>query len=614
MPLYHLQALFVQYHSCYSLRKIGIYSGGKVKTIGGQFDLLESINKLTNLVHVTVEKAYVLMLSSTHNLPSVECAGEFHVDKAEGSLLGLRDLNILRGQLAIMSLDKIKCREEAYKGHLHLKKHVTKLELQWGSCKCASDTSWGFEVLDALKPHPDLEELTISGYPGARSPSWLDSGWLSRVQLICLRDCRRWEVLPPLGDLPLLKILEVRRMEELKTLGQELFGCAGFPNLETLLLERLPKLEWCHIDDNGVFSNLRHLSVSACPKLRVYPTYPRTLEHIAIMEKEDIQVKAFLRNSVEISRSFCCLVSSFFHVLHAHHLEFVEDMQIHVNENVVGMSRTVLGNLNSLKSLTIFGINRANTRSVLATLWDENGSTVLPSSLRRLCLKECYLEPSSFSKMLNSLSVLDTLSLEGCETVDNPCPPINIRMLKGLYIRRCYGITSFDVSEAFVPLEDMNIDRCPDLEYVPNLNDMPSLKKIFLRYCPQLLHLSNDGYQTTLKELTIESCDALPSLADLCGLVSLIKMRITRCSNFALLPNMDSFYSLRVLMIEHCPQLTSLPRSGLPVSLEAFVLHGCHPALNEQFQLKEGPDWDKVAALPGCIYSEQRGSSIWGKF
>ncbi|GJM97965.1 hypothetical protein PR202_ga14934 [Eleusine coracana subsp. coracana] len=279
--------------------------GGKVKTIGGQFDLLESINKLTNLVHVTVEKAYVLMLSSTHNLPSVECAGEFHVDKAEGSLLGLRDLNILRGQLAIMSLDKIKCREEAYKGHLHLKKHVTKLELQWGSCKCASDTSWGFEVLDALKPHPDLEELTISGYPGARSPSWLDSGWLSRVQLICLRDCRRWE--------------------------------------------------------------------------------------------------------------------------------------------------------------------------------------------------------------------------------------------------------------------------------------------------------------TTLKELTIESCDALPSLADLCGLVSLIKMRITRCSNFALLPNMDSFYSLRVLMIEHCPQLTSLPRSGLPVSLEAFVLHGCHPALNEQFQLKEGPDWDKVAALPGCIYSEQRG-------
>ncbi|KAK3134115.1 hypothetical protein QOZ80_6AG0545170 [Eleusine coracana subsp. coracana] len=457
MPLYHLQALFVQYHSCYSLRKIGIYSGGKVKTIGGQFDLLESINKLTNLVHVTVEKAYVLMLSSTHNLPSVECAGEFHVDKAEGSLLGLRDFNMLQGQLAIMSLDKIKCREEAYKGHLHLKKHVTKLELQWGSCKCASDTSWGFEVLDALKPHPDLEELTISGYPGTRSPSWLDSGWLSRVQLICLRDCRRWEVLAPLGDLPLLKILEVRRMEELKTLGQELFGCAGFPNLETLLLERLPKLEWCHIDDNGVFCNLRHLSVSACPKLRVYPTYPRTLEHIAIMEKEDIQVKAFLRNSVEISRSFCCLVSSFFHVLHAHHLEFVEDMQIHVNENVVGMSRTVLGNLNSLKSLTIFGINRANTCSVLATLWDENGSTVLPSSLRRLRLMECYLEPSSFSKMLNSLSVLDTLSLEGCETVGNPCPPINIRMLKGLYIRRCYGITSFDVSEAFVPLEDMNI-------------------------------------------------------------------------------------------------------------------------------------------------------------
>lgn len=86
MLMYHLQALFVQYHSCYSPREYGSSSMQNAKTVGGHFHLPESIHKLVNLVHVDVERAYVLMLSSTLKLPFVECAGEFHVNE-EGSVM-----------------------------------------------------------------------------------------------------------------------------------------------------------------------------------------------------------------------------------------------------------------------------------------------------------------------------------------------------------------------------------------------------------------------------------------------------------------------------------------------------------------------------------------------
>lgn len=608
--LIHLQALFVQYHSCYSLRiscsnkkKELKYLRGEVNTTGGHFSLPESISSLINLVHVDVEKAYTLVLSGMHQLPSVESSGEFIVDKKEKSLVKLQDLNKIRGELVVSSLENVKNREEAAKSHLDLKEHISKLELEWGSCDGAHDMDKGFEVLDVLKPHHNLNELTISGYPGVKSPSWLESDWLRRLKLICLRDCDRWEVLPPLGDLPLLRTLEVRRMEELKALGQEFFGHAGFPSLERLLLERLPKLDWCLVDNDQVLQNLRHLSVAGCPRLRVYPTHPRTLRHIAVLDQETIHVKAQM-DSVDLSRSFCTLVSSFIHVLHAHHLESIEDMEIYVN-GLVDTSTRVFNNLKSLKQLKIYGIKRANTCSIITTLWDENGGTVLPSSLRFLKLERCYLQPSSFSKLLKNLPSLGTLRLRECDTVEIPSLPVSLhqlRMLKQLDIYKCDWISSIEGSEALLSLEELKIDQCYDLESLPYLDEMPCLRKLHLYRCPQVMRLSKAGHQTALKELVVKCCDGLSSLGKLCDLVSLVELSVGYCSDLLRLPVMDGFYSLRVLKIIECPRLMSLPRSGLPVSLETLFLYGCHQALTEQFQRKEGPDWNKVAALPGCTW------------
>jgi hypothetical protein len=617
--LNHLQALFVLYHSCYSSwiscsdqRKLLKCSRGwrEVNTTRRHFSLPESISSLINLVHVDVEKAYTLMLSGMHQLPCFEGSGEFVVDKKEQSLAQLQNLNKIRGELAVRLLENVKNREEASKSHLYLKEHISKLELEWGSCDGARDKDVSFQVLDVLKPHQNLEELTISGYPGVRSPSWLESGLLRRLKFICLRDCNRWEVLPPLGDLPLLKTLEVRRMRELKAIGQEFFGHAGFPSLEMMLLERLPKLEWCLVSNDKVLKNLIHLSVAVCPQLRSYPTHPRTLRHIAILDHENLRCKAQM-HSVDRSRSFCSLASSSIHVLHAHHLEFVEYMEIYV-DFLVDTSTTVFNNMKSLKQLQIYGINREITCSVITILWNENGGTVLPSSLRSLHLGQCYLQPSAFFKLLKNLPSLGTLCLRDCDTIEIPGLPVSLhhlRMLKRLDIYKCDWISSIDGSEAMLSLEEMTIDQCSDLESVPYLDDMPCLQELHLSQCPQVMQLSKAGLQTALKKLVIRSCDRLSSVQMLCDLVSLVEMSFTDCSDLLCLPDMVGFYSLRDLRIVQCPRLMSLPRSGLPVSLETFFLSGCHQALEDQFQRKIGPDWNKFAALPGCKWDG--GSRKW---
>uniref|UniRef100_A0ACD6AG50 Uncharacterized protein n=1 Tax=Avena sativa TaxID=4498 RepID=A0ACD6AG50_AVESA len=492
-----------------------------------------------NIRHLSVSAE---QLGNLVNTDYIRRLREFLVDEEEQSLVQLKDLNKISGELSVRFLENVKNREEAAKSHLDLKEHISKLELEWGSCDGAHDMDKCFEVLDALKPHRNLEELNISGYPGVKSPSWLESDWLRRLEFICLRDCNRWEVLPPLGDLPLLRTLEVRRMDELKALGQEFFGRIGFPSLERFLLERLPKLEWCLVDNDQVLQNLRHLSVASCPRLRAYPTHPRTLRHIAVLDKERINLKARM-DSCDLSRSFCFMVSSSLHVLHAHHLEFVEDMEIYVN-HVVQTSRRIFSELKSLKRLKIHGSKRANTGSVIAKLWDENGDTVLPSSLKLFELRRCYVQPSSFFKLLNNLSSLDALRLSDCDTVEVPGPPAirsHLRMLKRLNISNCDWISSIEGSEALLSLEEMTIYRCYDLETVPYLDDMPCLQKLHLTCCPQVMHLSKAGHQTALKELVVSHCDGLSSLQKLCDLVSLVELSVTDCSDLLCIPDMVAF-------------------------------------------------------------------------
>ena len=63
------------------------------------------------------------------------------------------------------------------------------------------------EVLEQLVPHTNLKKLSISFYCGTRFPSWLGDFSFTNMVFLRLSKCKNCLHLPPLRQLPALKVL-----------------------------------------------------------------------------------------------------------------------------------------------------------------------------------------------------------------------------------------------------------------------------------------------------------------------------------------------------------------------------------------------------------------------
>lgn len=129
-----------------------------------------------------------------------------------------------------------------------------------------------------------------------------------------------------------------------------------------------------------------------------------------------------------------------------------------------------------------------------------------------------------------------------------------------------------------------------------------------IRFVPLPSGDATSGHQTTLKELNLWSCIGLSSMEGLCDLVSLTKLYVIDCSDLLQLHDMDDFCSLRFLKIDQCRQLRSLPWSGLLVSLETFILFGCHqaPRLGQEAGKRSGRPMAFITIQQNCADSGQK--------
>ncbi|KAH7689397.1 P-loop containing nucleoside triphosphate hydrolase protein [Dioscorea alata] len=125
----------------------------------------------------------------------------------------LRNLNKLRGWLSIVALEIIRNKKEATKTKLNERHHIKELSLCWNidtvdRCKHVVQE----EVFEGLQPHPNLEQLYIEAYMGSKTPSWLMTLALQKLQNLYLLKCKNWACLPAsLGLLPSLKVLYIFR-------------------------------------------------------------------------------------------------------------------------------------------------------------------------------------------------------------------------------------------------------------------------------------------------------------------------------------------------------------------------------------------------------------------
>lgn len=291
--------------------------------------LPRGIKLLLNLRCLEIPHSNIQMPSGIGELTSLQRL-PFFVIGNEPAGCGIQELNELvnlRGHVHITGLNNLDG-AQAEAANLWNKLGIQKLTLEWSEltnfnrslCDLRGNAVRGIsdsqgpglsgakdQVLKCLRPHSNLEELSIKHYNGSFSPTW--SGWLplDRLAFIELKDCHNCEELPPLGCLPSLKHILIQSLPSVKLVGPEFFGdvgdvasssasrvCNVFPALESLKFRNMKAWEeWCGVKTEH-FPNLKYLSIARCSKLKLLPKFtsePKLrIRHCDLLQKPLCQV------------------------------------------------------------------------------------------------------------------------------------------------------------------------------------------------------------------------------------------------------------------------------------------------------------------------------------
>ncbi|XP_020595372.1 putative disease resistance protein RGA3 [Phalaenopsis equestris] len=152
------------------------------------------------------------------------------------------------------------------------------------------------KLFEELVPSKSLEQLYIKGYFGLSYPKWMLSlslgSYLPYLSILDLVDNMSCPLLPPLGQLPQLRILYIAGANAVKCIGLEFLGGGvaaarserkiAFPMLQLLTFHRMENLdEWffsyeqLEKSDGSqklvLFPRLHELIIVDCPRLRSLP-------------------------------------------------------------------------------------------------------------------------------------------------------------------------------------------------------------------------------------------------------------------------------------------------------------------------------------------------------
>ncbi|CDP16764.1 unnamed protein product [Coffea canephora] len=137
----------------------------------------------------------------------------FNVGRKKGRRIGeLGSLKNLKGKLEIRNLELVKDRKEAEEAKLFEKANLFRLELWWACNREGGDYN-DKDVLDGLRPHPNLEELVIWYFMGDQFPRWLMDlpTTLPKLARLEFTYCHRCRELLPLQNFASLKELTIWR-------------------------------------------------------------------------------------------------------------------------------------------------------------------------------------------------------------------------------------------------------------------------------------------------------------------------------------------------------------------------------------------------------------------
>jgi Leucine-rich repeat (LRR) protein len=407
------------------------------------------VNNLVNLRHIIANHHVIASIEKVGKLKCLQTLPTFKISKKlECQIDQLSDMRELQGNLLIKNIENIENSDEARMAMLDQKEHITTLQLMWELTRSDVNEERENEVLENLRPHHNLGRLDIVGWMGNLSPSWIGSStiWLDNLELLYVSGCKAWESLPPLGQLPLLKILWLQRMQAVKHVGSEVYGNSAvvFPRLEELVLDEIPNLEdWFWNKETLCMPNLHSIVVKDCNKLKEIPPLPSVLTELTVARKGfwlPHQHESKMTLSSSSVSSFCIYNCP----------SLVAKFSSQKREEVQA-SFSFLANLNI----------------------DDISVLKLPLVKERLY-------------MLRNLDIQDCREISGFNAEEEE----HFKMLSSL--------------------QGLCISGCANLRSVPlGLQGLESLEKLILWNCPEINSLPVNGLPQSLRVLEINPCHAL---------------------------------------------------------------------------------------------------------
>ncbi|XP_051210662.1 putative disease resistance RPP13-like protein 1 [Lolium perenne] len=521
--LYHLEVLATSGHSCRESECVNLPATMK--------------RNLLKLRKAFLYNIYGATISGFGGQTHLHGVGEFHVRKESGYKLSeLKEMKNIIGQLKIRSLENVERQQEAINACLDCKEHIKYLELEWSIHARSLTCDLDYDVLSALRPNPDLDRLKIIGYRGARSPNWFETNWLTALSSLALENCISWVQLPPFGQLPLLKYLQLSGMHAVKQIGQEFYGNGCFPVLEDMVFDGMLQFEgWSGTEDgSSLLPCLERLHISRCPKLREIPSSFSAKPRVEVEISSDSSPTSCLIDSLIATASrliFLACSYSFLSDLNTEQLNHVAELNM---KNCTDPMPT--GGFHRLGSLEVFRISNCSTLlSSVSTeaVEDQLETYLLPPSLCHIEISQSNFHRNLLPRYLQGLTCLSTLVLESCHLMTS------------------------------------------------------------------LSFASGPHHLTALETITIRGCNELASLDGFRNHRALRKLVVADCYNFCSLPtDLNIVGSLEELVICGCPMMRFLPQDGLPTSVQTILLSSCHPELESQLQRKEGAEWNKILHIP----------------
>ncbi|KAI5410597.1 hypothetical protein KIW84_055929 [Lathyrus oleraceus] len=606
-------------------------------------ELPEHVGKLIHLRHLYIDMTSIIeMPKQIAELENLQTLTFFVVGKKNIGL-SVRELRMfpkLRGKLFIKNLQNVIDFMEASDTNLKSKEHIEELTLQWG--KETDDSLDERNVLDMLQPSANLKKLSIDLYGRTRFPSWLGDPSFSNMVSLRIDSCFNCMTLPPLGQLPSLKDLQIGRMTMLETIGQQFYGMAAggsnssfqpFSSLEKLVIKEMSNWKKWHPFQGDIypFLRLKTLELYKCPKLRGHlPSQLPSIEEIKIhgcdhllattpsqhwLSIKKIYIEGDSNSESNTERTQYSLLESDCPCL----LQEIEIWSCHMLKSVPKM----IINSTCLRHLILYGI-------CSLTAFPING---LPTSLQSLHIKECenltFLPPETWSNYTSLVSLKLGSSCSALTSFPLNCFP----MLQNLFITKCRSLVSIFIKDTSSctssTLQSFFVDDCEALRSLPQRMDtLTALENIYLCNLPNLnlslcqgaflppnLQFIYVGHVRITKPVTEWGLHSLTVVSRICIQgddivnmllkesllpISLVTLEISNVSEMKSLEGngLRHLSSLEIILFNNCPGLVSLPEKTFPSSLKSLSFCKC-PRL-ESFLEKTFPSSLKALSFYEC--------------